>query len=64
MNVEGLKGALHDRIDKFEEPQLRALLSFVEKLEAGDIRKPIDIEAFWQECVAKYGNVLKRLADS
>ena len=61
MNVEALRGALHDRIDALDEVEMRGVYQFIEELKHYKDHRRIPVDKIWEDMVARYGGLLERL---
>ena len=53
---------INKKLSGFDEDQLKVILEVVEKVDGLKGNKAISVETIFEETVAKYGNVLKKLA--
>lgn len=59
MSVAEMKKAINEKVEKMNEEQLKVFLKILEKSNA---KSEFNAELFFEEVVAKYGNVLEKLA--
>ena len=56
-----MKQTINKKIDELNEAQLQVVIDVIEKIDNVK-EKSTDIESIFEEAVARYGNVLQKLA--
>ncbi|MEO8109404.1 MAG: hypothetical protein ABI594_05210 [Ginsengibacter sp.] len=62
MSIAEMKQKINKKVDELDEAQLQIVIDVIEKIDNVKAEIPSDIASIFEEAVARYGNVLQKLA--
>ncbi len=62
MSIAEMKQTINKKVDEFNEAQLKVIINVIEKIDNSQAEMPSNIESIFEDAVARYGNVLQKLA--